>query len=115
MTEGSEPEYQTYTATFKNLYYDIGGKTYEMPADESLDTPSVEISGVKEGDIFAIKVTATGAVPSATLESYQNIADLKSAQSDYNYFVRPLYKVGSGGSIECDFRTGPTLDMGESA
>ena len=102
--EGSEEE-TTYSATFANPYYDIGGKTFEM--EEATEKV------VTEGDIIALKVTARGGNPIAVLDIYKSIAHIRSAQSNYDYFIRPLYKIGSGGSIECDFRTGPTLDMGE--
>ena len=99
--EDSEP---SHTATFSNCYYDVGGKTYETSVEE------LELSG---GEIVALKVTATGSSPSAEIVTYGSLADLQSAQGNKDYYVRPLYKIGSEFAIECDFRTGPTFDMGE--
>lgn len=92
------------TASFSNCYYDVGGKTYETVVG------SIELS---RGGIIALKVTATGTAPSAEIVIYDSIADLQSAQEDRYYYIRPLYKISSDFAIECDFRTGPTFDMGE--
>ena len=92
------------TASFSNCYYDIGGKTYEA------NVGSIELSS---GGIIALKVTATGTAPSAEIVIYNGIDSLKSAQEDKDYYIRPLYKISSDFAIECDFRTGPTFDMGE--
>ena len=99
--EDSEP---SHAATFSNCYYDVGGKTYETSVEE------LELSG---GEIIALKVTARGSSPSAEIVTYGSLADLQSAQGNKDYYVRPLYKIGSEFAIECDFRTGPTFDMGE--
>ena len=99
-----EDETAPSTASFSNCYYDVGGKTYETSVEE------LELSG---GEIIALKVTATGSSPSAEIVTYDSLADLQSAQMNKDYYVRPLYKIGSEFAIECDFRTGPTFDMGE--
>ena len=101
-----EPESSStsLTASFSNCYYDVGGKTYEAVVG------SIELS---RGGIIALKVTATGTAPSAEIVIYDSIADLQSAQEDRYYYIRPLYKISSAFAVECDFRTGPTFDMGE--
>ena len=33
--EGSEEQQKTYTVEFRNPYYDVGGRTYEMEGEES--------------------------------------------------------------------------------
>lgn len=108
--EGSEEE-QTYTATFANPFYDIGGKTYEMPASEEVDPPAVQISEVRDGDIIVLKVKA-GESRSEELASVGSILELQQLQEDVAYYSIPLYKV-QGGKVVCDFRTGPISGMGE--
>ena len=102
---GSEEE-QTYTATFANPFYDIGGKTYEMPA--------AELEDVKDGSIIYIKVAigASQDEPTAELGFVAGLQALKELQEDETHFVAPLYRI-AGGSVVCDFRTNPTAGIGE--
>ena len=108
--EGSEEE-QTYTATFANPYYDIGGKTYEMPASEEVNPPAVICADIKDGDIIVLKVAA-GQSRSEELVTVGSIQELQQLQEDVAYYSIPLYKV-QGGAVVCDFRTGPISGMGE--
>lgn len=108
MPEGSEPEEQTYTATFNNPYYDIGGKTYEMSDEE------VSLEGIKDGSIIYIKISAEGSGTGAELGTSLSLTELQSLQENsMGYYTIPLYKV-QGGSVVCDFRTGPIAGMGEA-
>lgn len=110
--EGSEPEEQTYTATFRNPYYDIGGKTYEMTAEGESD--AVTLEGIKDGSIIFIKISAKGSETEAELGTFTSLVELKSEQENkVDYYTIPLYKV-QGGSIACDFRTGPISAMWEA-
>lgn len=111
MPEESEPEERTYTATFANPYYDIGGKTYEMPVDESADPPAVTLGLIKDGDIIVMKVKA-GESRSEELVTVSSLSALQQLQEDVAYYSIPLYKI-EGGSAVCDFRTGPISGMGE--
>ena len=106
-----EEEERTYTVKFENPYYDIGGKTYEMPANEDVDPPAVEISGVKDGDIIVLKVKA-GESRSEELATVSSLSALQQLQEDVAYYSIPLYKV-KGGKVVCDLRTGPISGMGE--
>lgn len=109
MPEGSEPEEQTYTATFKNPYYDIGGKTYEMTAEGESD--AVTLEGIKDGSIICLIISA-GEIITAELEKSGSLAELRESQQDVTRYSTPLYKI-SGGSVVCDFRNGPVFVMGE--
>ena len=114
--EAREGEDQTYTATFKNPYFDVGGKTYEMVPEESESEQSeIEIYNVEDGSIICLKVTASGEVekgPKANLVAFSSLAELQLTQEDMDFYTVPLYKV-QGGKVVCDFRTGPTCAMGE--
>lgn len=106
-----EEEQPKYAVTFTNPYYDIGGKSYEMPPDTELDPPRIEVRDVYDGDIIILMVSA-GETRKAYLtvaESFQKLAQL---QQDVTYYTTPLYKI-SGGAAVCDFRTGPYFSMGE--
>lgn len=110
--EGSESE-QTYSATFANPYYDIGGKTYEMTADEEADPPAVHLEGIPDGAIVILVVDASGTQHSASLDYCQRIQELQDQQeNDVEHYTIPLYRV-QGGKVVCDFRTGPISGMGE--
>ena len=113
--EAREGEDQTYTATFKNPYFDVGGKTYEMAADETLDPPAVSLGGIEDGSIICLKVQASGEVgndPGTELVAFSSLAELQLTQEDMDFYTVPLYKI-QGGKVVCDFRTGPTCSMGE--
>lgn len=109
--EGSDEE-QTYTATFKNPYYDIGGKTYEMSSGSEEEDVSLE--NIKGGSIIYIKISAEGSGTGAELGTVMSLRELQSIQeSDMSHYTVPLYKI-QGGSVTCDFRTGPIAGMGEA-
>lgn len=112
-SDEEEEQEQTYSATFANPYYDIGGKTYEMPADEEADPPAVGLGGIKDGDIIVLKIAA-GQSRGEELVTVGSLAELQTLQEDVAYYSIPLYKV-QGGSVVCDFRTGPISGMGEFA
>lgn len=109
--EGSE-EKQTYTATFENPYYDIGGKTYEMSSGSEEEDVSLE--DIKDGSIIFIKISAEGSETGAELGTAASLRELQSVQeNEPGKYTIPLYKV-EGGSVTCDFRTGPIAGMGEA-
>ena len=112
-SDEEEEQEQTYSATFANPYYEIGGKTYEMPADEEADPPAVGLGGIKDGDIIVLKIAA-GQSRGEELVTVGSLAELQTLQEDVAYYSIPLYKV-QGGSVVCDFRTGPISGMGEFA
>ena len=100
--EGSDAD-PTYTATFANPYYDVGGKTYELTGGGQVSC---------SGDcIICLKVSAKEH-PSATLETFGSIQIVTNQQTNEDYYTIPLYKV-QGGKVVCDFRTGPISGMGE--
>ena len=114
------------TATFVNLYYDIGGKTYQLGDEDEqpLDSVSKDLTdddGVPlETAVLALKAKATGDTPTATVEVYASLQELREAQGDDKFYLFPLYMVARSGegsaatySVTCDFRTGPILAMGE--
>lgn len=107
---GEEQE-TTYSATFDNPYYDIGGKTYEMPVDEEADPPAVGLGSIKDGGIIVLKVAAKD-TPTAELAQVLSLAGLQQLQEHTDFYTIPLYKV-QGGKVVCDFRTGPISGMGE--
>lgn len=107
-SEGEKVKYNVY---FENPYYDIGGKTYELPADESVDPPAVFETGVEDGNIIALRIAA-GEERSAELMRVTDMGSLASLQDDVKHYTIPLYKI-SGGAVVCDFRTGPISAMGE--
>ena len=91
--------------TLSNCYYRISGKTYEGP-----DT----LPGDLESCILALKVTAnSSSAPSATLETYANIAALNTAETDTEYIIIPLYTFDSEGAITCDWRKSALASMME--
>ena len=107
-----EEEEQTYTVTFANPYYDIGGKTYEMSSGSEEEDVSLE--NIKGGSIIYIKISAEGSGTGAELGTVMSLRELQSIQeSDMSHYTVPLYKI-QGGSVTCDFRTGPIAGMGEA-
>lgn len=106
-----EEQERTYTVAFTNPYYDIGGKTYEIPVDEEADPPAVYIEEVKDGDLIVLKIKA-GESRSEELVTVGTLLELQQLQDDVAYYSIPLYKI-DGGSAVCDFRTGPISGMGE--
>lgn len=111
--ENAQSDEKKYTAKFTNLYYDIGGKTYEMPRDNggTDEKPSVHIGGVKDGDIIVLKVGATDN-HEEELVTVESIGELQDLQEDDGFYCLPLYSI-DGGTVACDFRCGPSMTMGE--
>lgn len=95
----------TLTVTLKNLYYDIRCQTY-VATDED-----VEIN--KSGAAFvALQISKSGWLPDATLVKYTSFEAMQQAQKDFSKAVIPLYKF-TDGALECDFRTGPSVQAWE--
>ena len=96
----------TLKLTLKNLYYDIRCQTY-VATDED-----VEIN--KSGAAFvALQISkGTGGLPDATLVNYTSFEAMQQAQKDFSKAVIPLYKF-TDGALECDFRTGPSVQAWE--
>ena len=97
----------TLTLTLKNLYYDIRCQTY-VATDED-----VEIN--KSGAAFValeISKSSSGYPPEATLVTYTSFNAMQQAQKDFSKAVIPLYKF-TDGAVECDFRTGPSVQAWE--
>ena len=109
--EGHEEDPQKYSATFANPYYDVGGKTYEMPADETIDPPAVTLVGIEDGSIIVLKVSAKE-TPTAELAFVLSLQELQQQQENTDHYTMPIYKI-QGGKVVCDFRTGPISGMGE--
>ena len=125
-TTTSDSQLPICTATFVNLYYDIGGKTYQLEDEDEqpLDSVSKNLTdddGVPLATaVLALKAKATGDTPTATVEVYASLQELREAQGDDKFYLFPLYMVARSGegsaatySVTCDFRTGPILAMGE--
>ena len=106
-----EDQERKYTVAFMNPYYDIGGKTYEMPASEETDPPAVILEEIKDGDIIVLKIRA-GESRSEELVTVGRIQELQQLQEDSAFYSIPLYRI-QGGAVVCDFRTGPISGMGE--
>ena len=93
------------TLTLNNLYYDVYCKTY-VATDED-----VEIN--KSGAAFvALQISKSGGLPDATLVTYTSFEAMQQAQKDFSKAVIPLYKF-TDGVLECDFRTGPSVQAWE--
>lgn len=113
-----------YAVTLKNPYYDVGGRTYEMQrqsageagGDESQEEGQeeghiVSVGMVRDGSIIVLKVSAKEE-RTESLTTVGSLSELQELQGDVAYYTFPLYKL-QGGSVVCDFRTGPTTSMGE--
>lgn len=90
--------------TLENPYYDVGGRTYLAETPQAV---SSSFSGV-----LALKVSMTTSVPQASVVTYGGLDGLQQAQSDYSYYVFPLYWL-EDGAVKCDFRVGPFAIAGE--
>lgn len=108
--EGSDEEDRKYTATFKNPYYDIGGKTYKLNPEEGEE--EVAIADVRDGNIICLKIETNGDQPVTSLYLANDMNLLQVAQSNIKNIVIPLYEINNG-SVSCDFRIGPTPVIGE--
>jgi len=86
------------TIAFGNGYYRVGGRTYQV-SDLS--------KSVHAAYIVALKVSLSGPQPTATLETFSNIANLNSAESDTDCYIMPLYQFDGEFNVVCDFRIGP--------
>lgn len=92
---------------FKNCYFMVGGLLYGGPNS----TPG---SGIN-----ALKIPCSGydAASNATMEAYSSLEALQAAQSDYSYYIIPLWNLVQSGSrlvAVADFRSCPSASMGES-
>jgi len=95
----------TYTLTFGNCYYRCGGKTYELDVEEDENVLTLGESDLPA--IVALKVRLTESEPSAEIEKYADLSELKEEEADTDYFIAPLYALDESCSKTCDFRIGP--------
>lgn len=95
----------TLTLTLKNLYYDVRCQTY-VATDEDV---VINKSGAS---FVALQILKSGGLPDATLVTYTSFVAMQNAQKDFSKAVIPLYKF-TDGKLECDFRTGPSVQAWE--
>lgn len=102
-----ESEEPTYTATFENRYYSVGGRTYEATEETTLE----DLTGT---EIIAVKISADAETTQPTMEltSYAGLVEMQGDQGDEYVYVIPLYKI-EGGKVTCDFRLGRVSAMWE--
>lgn len=101
--ESKEP---TYTATFENRYYSVGGRTYEATTHTLEDLTGTEIIAVK------VSADAETTQPSPEVTSYADLGEMQADQGDEYVYVIPLYKIDDG-KVTCDFRLGRVSAMWE--
>lgn len=94
------------THHFENTYYMVGERLF----DAGLDGTTVEDYS---GKFVCLKLNATVGSHNATLVGYDTLEELQADQSDPRFVIKPLYKLGDGGNVEVDFRTGPRFQMAE--
>lgn len=94
---------------FTNTWYDIAGRTLDLPAlaTRTFDLPDGEV-------LFALEVDATSRRGDARIVvMFGGVAELADEQMDRDRYVVPLL-LFNDGTLACDFRIGPnTASMGE--
>lgn len=106
-----------YLVKMRNPYYDVGGRTYEMnppppqEEDEEQEDEDIVTAETQDGGIIVLRISA-GAERTENLDSVLGVEELREMQGDFAWYTIPLYMI-RGGSVACDFRTGPVAAMGE--
>ena len=103
--EGGSEE-PTYTATFENPYYSVGGRTYEAEIGQLEELTGTEIIALK------VSADAETSQPTPELTSYADLGEMQGDQDDEYVYVIPLYKI-EDGKVKCDFRLGASAAMWE--
>ena len=112
---------ETPVHVFDNQFYLAGNLLRELALEDAVEDFVCQ-GELGEGDEYTeadrpfvcLKVPAVAASTAVPmLVGYKSVAEVRAAQADPAYVVRPLYKLTHDGGIKVDFRTCPMLQVAE--